>query len=75
MMAVIDDVVLDDREPDACWFVFGRLLVSVAIPAILIAYPMGKDCPECAERVKKEALKCRYCGHVFVNELTEVART
>ena len=57
------------------WFVFGCLLAIVAIPAILIAYPMGKDCPECAERVKEEALKCRYCGHVFVTELTEAART
>jgi len=33
---------------------------------IMIARSAGrKTCPQCAERVKYEAKKCRHCGHDF----------
>jgi predicted amidophosphoribosyltransferase len=32
---------------------------------LLFAGKGGKVCPKCAEYVKKEAVKCKHCGHEF----------
>jgi hypothetical protein len=44
------------------WFVFGALCFPIALTAALLLEPLGKDCIQCAERIKEEALKCEYCG-------------
>lgn len=44
-------------------------LIILGISAPLVrtekAAKESKKCPHCAELVKKEALKCRFCGHEF----------
>lgn len=46
------------------WWLFGWALFIVALPIsiFLIEDRSGKKCPECSEWVKKEAMKCRFCG-------------
>lgn len=48
------------------WYLFGLLLFIVALPIILLLDPVNqKKCPECAELVKPDAARCRFCGHQF----------
>ena len=56
------------------WFVYGALLFIVAIVHVLIIAPLrpaldarqidqgGRQCPHCAEIIRREAKVCRFCG-------------
>jgi hypothetical protein len=57
------------------WWFYGSMIFIVAIIHVLLVSPNnrglerraiendGKKCPMCAEIVKRDALRCRYCGN------------
>ncbi|OED34506.1 hypothetical protein AB832_07355 [Flavobacteriaceae bacterium (ex Bugula neritina AB1)] len=57
------------------WFIIA-LFFSPAVAFLLLVFMSDvsiKECPNCRENVKKDALSCRHCQHVFVdNESKEL---
>lgn len=55
------------------WLVLGALFPLIALIAVAampslkgqISKRDGKQCPSCAEMVRREAAVCRHCGHQF----------
>jgi hypothetical protein len=48
------------------WWLFGFVLPIVAIPTIFLAEDLsGKKCSQCAERIRRGAVRCRYCGYEY----------
>lgn len=69
---VLSAVVATGKGRDGCgWFLMGILLGPIGLISAFVASPNEKRviesgkrqrCPFCAELVRVEAIKCRFCG-------------
>jgi hypothetical protein len=75
MAGVVALIANSKGRSSGSWFLYGLLIWPIALVHVLVASPNQgkvdqtalaagsmKKCPECAELVRPEARKCRYCG-------------
>lgn len=87
LFGIASAVVASNKGKEGCaWFILGCLLGPFGLILALVSKPdqrrldnqaistgLSQKCPECAELVRAEARKCRFCGAELHSDATQPA--